>query len=243
MREVIADLGPRFENSLIEPVKVGHSAASVFRLVGPAGDPLAYVKTAGLSTPDVVALLDAEAAKLGWLGARGVRVPEVIGHGRTSDIAWLASEPLAGRDASRPRPAAERAGVVETAALAARALHSIDPTDCPFSAPAAEPAAAVDRVVVHGDFCLPNVVIHPRGPSLLDVGEAGVGDRHFDLGLMVGSISSARLNPQYGAAYAERFLDAYGREGLNPELVAAYRRSAWGPDGTPTDIRWSAPDE
>ncbi len=41
---------------------------------------------------------------------------------------------------------------------------------------------AADDVLIHGDYCLPNVILdHFSFRSFIDVGNGGVGDRHFDL--------------------------------------------------------------
>lgn len=74
-------------------------------------------------------------------------------------------------------------------------------------------------VVSHGDFCLPNVLIAGSGVSgFVDVGRAGLADRHSDLADMVRSLRS-HMNPQFGPADAERFLDAYGRHGIDLERL------------------------
>jgi kanamycin kinase len=52
----------------------------------------------------------------------------------------------------------------------------------------------------------------------VDLGRAGLGDPHSDLADMVGSLLSP-MNPQFGPRDAERFLDAYGREDVDPERL------------------------
>jgi kanamycin kinase len=54
-----------------------------------------------------------------------------------------------------------------------------------------------DEVLVHGDYCLPNVLLDADGCYYLDVGEAGVGDRYID---MVAGIWSLGYN--YGKRVA-----------------------------------------
>lgn len=50
-------------------------------------------------------------------------------------------------------------------------------------------------VLLHGDYCLPNVLVDGGGGwSLIDLGRVGVGDRHLDLADMTGSMLSD-LNP------------------------------------------------
>jgi kanamycin kinase len=55
----------------------------------------------------------------------------------------------------------------------------------------------------------------------VDLGRAGLGDPHRDLAAMVGSLRNPR-NPHLGEADAARFLDAYGRERVDPELLALH---------------------
>lgn len=76
-----------------------------------------------------------------------------------------------------------------------------------------------DLVVSHGDYCLPNVLVtNDGGAGFVDVGRAGIADRHSDVADMLRSIRS-HLNPQYGEPHAQRFLDVYGREGIEPERL------------------------
>jgi aminoglycoside phosphotransferase len=83
-------------------------------------------------------------------------------------------------------------------------------------------AGPLPEVVTHGDFCLPNVLVTADGGwGLVDLGQAGVADPHRDLAAMVGSLLSP-LNPQFGQADADRFLDAYGRDRVDPELLSLH---------------------
>ncbi|HTK97017.1 MAG TPA: APH(3') family aminoglycoside O-phosphotransferase [Pseudomonadales bacterium] len=63
-----------------------------------------------------------------------------------------------------------------------------------------------DLVVTHGDYCLPNVIL--RGGAVagfIDVGRAGVADRHQDFACAARSIAY-----NYGDAFVAPFFDAYG---------------------------------
>ena len=70
--------------------------------------------------------------------------------------------------------------------------------------------------LIHGDYCLPNVMLdnwHFSG--LIDVGGGGIGDRHVDLFWGIWSLGyNLKTN-----AYTQRFLDAYGREAVDPEAL------------------------
>ena len=69
--------------------------------------------------------------------------------------------------------------------------------------------------LLHGDYCLPNILLEDwafRG--FIDVGNGGVGDRHIDLFWGVWTLFYNLKTDRY----ADRFLDAYGRKDVEPEL-------------------------
>ncbi|MBQ8289752.1 MAG: aminoglycoside 3'-phosphotransferase [Clostridia bacterium] len=73
-------------------------------------------------------------------------------------------------------------------------------------------------VLIHGDFCLPNVIYDGwRLSGYIDLGCGGVGDRHIDIfwGLWT-------LNFNLGTnRYSDIFLDAYGRDTVDKERLLA----------------------
>lgn len=77
-------------------------------------------------------------------------------------------------------------------------------------------------VLLHGDYCLPNVMLDNwRFSGFLDVGQGGMGDRHIDLFWGIWSLGFNLKTDAYG----DRFLDAYGREDVEKDLfriVAAF---------------------
>lgn len=79
--------------------------------------------------------------------------------------------------------------------------------------------AKEDLVVTHGDACCPNFIGQGELLSgLIDLGRAGIADRHMDLALAHRSIGR-----NYGPEHAEAFLDAYGRELVDEGKLAYYR--------------------
>ena len=76
--------------------------------------------------------------------------------------------------------------------------------------------------LIHGDYCLPNIMLDDwRFSGFIDLGNGGVGDRHIDLFWGIWSLGFNLKTDRYG----DRFLDAYGRDKVEPELlriVAAY---------------------
>jgi len=73
--------------------------------------------------------------------------------------------------------------------------------------------------LIHGDACLPNVMIfEERFSGFIDCGAAGYGNRHSDLFWTVWSLAFNLKTD----AFEDRFLDAYGRDAFDPdELVTA----------------------
>lgn len=70
-----------------------------------------------------------------------------------------------------------------------------------------------DQVVLHGDFCAPNIILHQGELSgYVDLGRCGVGDRHRDLGIAARSIAY-----NFGGHAVGLFLDAYGID--RPDLA------------------------
>lgn len=73
-----------------------------------------------------------------------------------------------------------------------------------------------DNVVIHGDYCLPNIILdnwHFSG--CIDFDNAGIGDRHIDL---FWGAWTLRFN-LHTDAYRDRFFDAYGRSSVDPRLI------------------------
>lgn len=73
-------------------------------------------------------------------------------------------------------------------------------------------------VLLHGDYCLPNVMLEDwRFTGFIDVGAGGMGDRHIDLFWGVWSLGFNLKTDKWG----DTFLDAYGRDRVQPEMLRA----------------------
>ena len=71
-------------------------------------------------------------------------------------------------------------------------------------------------VLIHGDYCLPNILLDNwRFSGFIDVGAGGIADRHIDLLWGIWTLSFNLGTTRY----TERFMDAYGRESIDPELL------------------------
>ncbi len=73
-----------------------------------------------------------------------------------------------------------------------------------------------NNALLHGDYCLPNILLQSWAFSgFIDLGKAGIGDRHFDIFWGAWSLNfNLKTN-----AYYDRFLDVYGRDVIQPELL------------------------
>lgn len=82
--------------------------------------------------------------------------------------------------------------------------------------------ALKNDTLIHGDYCLPNVMLYNwEFSAFIDVGNGGVGDRHIDLFWGVWTLWYNLKTDKY----EDRFLDAYGRQNFDRDMlrvVAAY---------------------
>ena len=70
--------------------------------------------------------------------------------------------------------------------------------------------------LLHGDYCLPNIMLNAWKPSgFIDVGGGGVGDRHVDLFWGAWTLNFNLKTD----VWSGRFLEAYGRENFEPEML------------------------
>lgn len=70
--------------------------------------------------------------------------------------------------------------------------------------------------LIHGDYCLPNVVLDDwRFSAFIDFNLAGLGDKHMDLYWALWSLSFNLKTD----AYTDCFLDAYGRENFDYDML------------------------
>ena len=72
-------------------------------------------------------------------------------------------------------------------------------------------------VLLHGDYCLPNVMLTEdfKLSGFIDLGNGGIGDRHIDIFWGTWTLMFNLKTDKYRA----RFLDAYGRDKINEEML------------------------
>ena len=85
----------------------------------------------------------------------------------------------------------------------------------------------VDRVVCHGDACLPNLVVDPQTlqcTGLIDFGRLGTADRYVDLALMVANASESWASEADDERALAILFDMLGIGAPDRERLAFYLR-------------------
>jgi kanamycin kinase len=157
--------------------------------------------------------LGGERDRLEWLGGRWP-VPKALGFFHAAGDDWLVTRELPGAPMYDPSVgwAADRVATELGAIL--RRLHATDAQECPFG------VRKRGHVLVHGDFCLPNVLVASGELSgLVDVGRAGLGHPEVDLAAGVWT-----LQYNYGKGFARAFLATYGWPPMSDEAIEKLRR-------------------
>ncbi len=73
-----------------------------------------------------------------------------------------------------------------------------------------------NNTLIHGDYCLPNIMLDDwKFSGFIDLGNGGVGDRHIDIFWGVWTLFFNLGTEEY----TSRFLDAYGRENVDTDLL------------------------
>jgi aminoglycoside phosphotransferase len=141
-----------------------------------------------------------ECAGLRWLAGR-LPVPQVVAFDQVGATDALLMTAVPGTNLAALAKSRPPAVIAEMLASALRAFHSVSAGDCPFE------AYIPGQSLVHGDACLPNIIVGDDGSSgYIDLGDVGVGDVEVDLSAAVWSLRY-NLGPGWGRA----FLTAYGR--------------------------------
>lgn len=178
-------------------------AGTVWRLSGHGGS--VFVKRA--------ATLGPERDRLAWLEGRWP-VPKPIGFFHEAGDDWLVTRALEGVPMFHPTVGWSPGRIARELGTILRDLHATDASDCPFG------IRRPGNVLAHGDYCLPNVLVHEGKLSgLVDVGGAGLASPEVDLAAGVWT-----LQYNHGKGFARTFLDAYGWPPMTDAAIEKLRR-------------------
>lgn len=140
--------------------------------------------------------LERECRMTRFLHGLGI-APAVIAYESDGEQDYLLTEAVAGQDGAEVVHLEQPDRLASVFGESLRMLHSLPVDGCPYPHRTAELLAgaagkevdpglvhrlgnfATDDVLIHGDYCLPNVILDRFSfCSFIDVGNGGVGDRH-----------------------------------------------------------------
>ena len=156
--------------------------------------------------------LSREKEKLEWLQGKA-SVPEVIAFTMIGDTEALLLTGIDGTNLVHLAKEWPPERVVKELVAAVQAFHTISTDGCPFG------KSGPDKVLVHGDACLPNFIYKGNTFSgYIDLGDMCVGSKEIDLAAGVWS-----LQYNLGKGYGASFLEQYGVENVTEETVESLR--------------------
>lgn len=169
-----------------------------------------YIKIANQNT------LRREAEMTALFAKHGLGVPLML-YTTENDKDYMVTKAAVGEDLTMMLDDPKR--ICQIMAEGMRRLHSLDVTDLPIS-PSMDVYQNYPRMeadtCIHGDFCLPNVISREgKFGCLLDMGQAGRGEKHIDLYWALWSLQFNLKTDRY----ADYFLDAYGREWVDEDRL------------------------
>ena len=191
--------------------------------------------------------LAAEAEMTKYFHSKGLSA-EVLSYQSAGERDLLLTARVAGEDCTHADYLADPERLCDTIAARLRELHELEHGDCPVKHTSrylntveqnykngafdrefwngnAEEAYKIVRehmhlfktdTLLHGDYCLPNIMLDDwRFSGFIDLGNGGVGDRHVDIFWGAWTLNFNLKTDKY----RERFLDAYGRDKINVEML------------------------
>jgi aminoglycoside 3'-phosphotransferase II len=233
----------------MEPVSIGKSSDSVFRLVSD-DSAVSYLKVGGKYVKQ-------EYERLQWLQER-VPVAKILAFEEREGLNRLTTSAMPGVMAHQC-DGSQREEVVKSIARSLRRLHETPIGDCPFDntidnqlaeATANTEAGIVDEsdfdplhigmtarellpvllaakpttfenVLTHGDHCLPNIFIDPQ--SLEVTGYIDLGRFGISDRYQDLGITLNTLDHNFGPGYDDIFFEAYGIQGVDQLRIAFYQ--------------------
>ena len=160
-----------------------------------------------------------EKEKLDWLNGR-IPCARPILFCEEGDLAYFLRTYVEGDSLTDARFLRHPALLVELLGKAISLLRALDGAHCPFS--------STDNAgdgFVHGDLCLPNILISPDNEiaGFIDLDNAGRGDPWYDYAWALWSLAYNLQTRDYGAALLARIGVPFSEEKFNRYIPAEYR--------------------
>ena len=156
--------------------------------------------------------LKIEREKLDWLNGK-LSVPKVIEFTRIAVMEALLLSAIEGKNLAELKKEWVPEKVVNVFAEALLKFHTTPVDDCPFG------KQGRNRILVHGDACLPNFIFHGDVFSgYVDLGDMRIDVPETDLSAAIWS-----LHHNLGSGYGLMFLEKYGAKDATEESVEKLR--------------------
>ena len=195
---------------------IGRSGADVFRI----GD--MYLKAAPAGT------LVRSARAQEYFHSKGLSA-ELIAFEQEAGRDYLLVRSVPGAYACDKALMSDPVRLARTLGETVRMLHETPAADCPLKDANSRALLAYEKeagapfdgnlsllksdALIHGDMCLPNIFFSEdyRFAGFIDLGDSGLGDRHFDLYWAMWSLTYNLKTDRYN----EEFMNAYGRDAFD----------------------------
>jgi kanamycin kinase len=160
--------------------------------------------------------------------------PKIIAYESDCDNDYLLSEAVPGEDGTSEVYLESPDKLAGVFGEYLRMLHSLPVEGCPYTNRTTEmideqngneisphiinelKLFAEDNVIIHGDYCLPNIIMDNFSfQGFIDLGHGGVGERHYDI---YWGIWTLHYNLKTNK-YKDTFLDAYGRKDIDHDRL------------------------
>ena len=136
------------------------------------------------------------------------------------EIDYLITEKISGEDGTAGHYLSDPQKLCKVFAETLARLHRTDFSDCPLkSKTSAFVSNPVFTSLIHGDYCLPNIILDNfEFSGLLDLDHAGSGDPYRDISSALWTLTHNLKTDKYN----DLFLDCYGRDKIDLQKLKSW---------------------